>query len=277
MRFSGRFAVCLLAAVLSLAEAAGQSVLRPTTEELAAITERGRALYEYDQAAWHATDMVQTANPKTIDGQHCLAKKENGRWTVVFGALNSDKSKFLISYQAEQLAKPSEFSVKKVAPPAEDSEFYLFAARALELALADFGRVNRPYNAAVLPATNTEVKDAEGLLYVYLYPAPTKAGVFPLGSDVRYLASADGAKILMKRQLHKTILVSHPRTKRAARRYRRPPCLAAGSAAAGANCHAAFSLSSCSRWFHRVWQGSKEISRNLAKDLELGSRARRYV
>jgi hypothetical protein len=206
VRFSGQFAMCMLAALLLLANAAGQSVARPTTEELAAITERGRALQEYDQAAWHATDMVQTANPKTIDGQHYLAKKENGRWTVVFGALNSDKSNFLISYQAEQLAKPSQFSVKKVEPPTEDTGFYLFAARALELALSDFGRVTRPYNSAVLPATNTEVKDGEGLLYVYLYPASTKAGVFPLGGDVRYLVSADGTKILIKRQLHKTIL-----------------------------------------------------------------------
>jgi hypothetical protein len=186
--------------------ATGQSPAKPTNEELAAITERGRALQEYDQAAWHATDMVQTANPKTVDGQHYLAKKENGRWVVVFGALNSEKSKFLISYEAEQLAKPKEFAVKKDDPASVDEGFYLFAARALELALADFGRTNHPYNAAVLPATHTEVKDGEGLLYVYLYPAPTKAGVFPLGGDVRYLISADGTKILVKRQLHKTIL-----------------------------------------------------------------------
>ncbi len=210
MRCSGQFAMCLVTAVLFLADATGQSVARPTAEELAAITERGRALQEYDQAAWHATDMVQTANPKIVDGQHYLAKQENGRWTVVFGALNIDKSKFRISYQAEQLAKPSEFSVKKVEPPAEDIGFYLFAARALELALADLGKVNRPYNAAVLPATNPEVKDSEGLLYVYLYPAPTKAGVFPLGGDMRYLVSADGTKILIKRQLHKTILEVAP-------------------------------------------------------------------
>jgi hypothetical protein len=43
-------------------------------------------------------------------------------------------------------------------------------------------------------------------LYVYLYPAQTKARVYPLGGDVRYLVSADGTKILEKRQMHKTIL-----------------------------------------------------------------------
>lgn len=210
MRFPGRFAICVLAAVALVPAVTGQIISKPTAEELAAISERGRVLEEYDQAAWHASDMVQTANPKTVDGQHYLARKENGRWTVVFGALNGDKTKFSISYEAEQLDKPKEFAVRKVNPPKEDTGFYLFAARALDVALADFGRVSRPYNAAVLPAIHSEVTDGEGLLYVYLYPAQTKAAIFPLGGDVRYLISVDGTKILVKRQLHKTILEPAP-------------------------------------------------------------------
>jgi hypothetical protein len=172
--------------------------------ELAAISERGRALAAYDQAAWHATDAVQMANPKTAQGQHYLARLEGGRWTVVFGALNAEKSAFLIDYEAvAQPGKPGQFEVKRDDPPREDGGFYLFAARALELALADFGRPARPYNAAVLPAE-------DGRLYVYLYPAQVKANVYPLGGDVRYLVTGDGEKILEKRQLHKTILETGP-------------------------------------------------------------------
>jgi hypothetical protein len=210
VRFPGRFAICVLAAVVFVPAMTGQSIVKPTAEELAAISERGRVLDEYDQAAWHATDMLQTANPKTVDGQHYLARKENGRWAVVFGALNGDQSKFLISYEAEQLAKPKEFAIRKDEPAKEDTGFYLFAARALEVALADFGRVSRPYSAAVLPATHSEVTEGVGLLYVYLYPAQSKAGIFPLGGDARYLISAAGTKILVKRQLHKTILEPAP-------------------------------------------------------------------
>ena len=210
MRFPGQFAICVLAAVVFVPVVTGQSIAKPSAEELAAISERGRMLEEYDQAAWHATDMVQTANPKTVDGKHYLARKENGRWTVVFGALNGDKSKFLISYEAQQLANPKDFAVRKDDPAKEDTGFYLFAARALEVALADFGSVSRPYNAAVLPATHSEVTNGEGLLYVYLYPGQTKAGIFPLGGDFRYLISADGTKILVKRQLHKIILEPTP-------------------------------------------------------------------
>jgi hypothetical protein len=205
-RKSARATSLLVTLGLAIVGVKAQTVTAPSTAELAEIAERGRALAEYDRAAWHATDAVQTANPKTTEGRHYVAKKENKRWTVLFGALNGDKSKFLISYEAEQLAKPKEFIVTKDEPAKEATTFYLYAARALEVALADFGRANRPYNSAVLPATGREAKDQPGLLYIYLYPAQTKAGIYPLGGDVRYLVSADGLKILNKRQMHKTVL-----------------------------------------------------------------------
>jgi len=180
-----------------------QQAGRPSDTELAAITTRGRALAAYDQAAWHATDAVQVANPKTAQGQHCVARLENERWTVVFGYLNPDQTKFLITHEAVQSSKPQVFSVSRDDPPKEDTAFYLFAARGLAAALADFGRPSRPYNSVVLPAD-------DGQLYVYLYPAEQKPGVYPLGGDVRYLVSGDGRKILEKRQLHKTIIEAPP-------------------------------------------------------------------
>lgn len=197
-----RFALLILPFLLARGLAAGQTG-RPSDAELAAITARGRALAAYDQAAWHATDALQTANPQTAQGQHCLARFENERWTVVFGQLSPDQTKFLVSYEAIEGSKPRIFSVSRVDPPNEDTGFYLLAARALETALADFARPSRPYNSAVLPAS-------DGQLYVYLYPAPQQAGIFPLGGDVRYLVSGDGRRILEKRPMHKTILETPP-------------------------------------------------------------------
>ncbi len=200
-------AASLLAALLVAAAGLfAQNVRGAAETELASITERGRALAEYDQAAWHATDAVQMANPKTAEGQRYIAKKEDGKWTVAFGALNADKSKFLIGYEAGQLAETKEFAVRKNEPAREDEGFYLFAARAMEVASADFGKTNQPYNAAVLPVTGADAKDQQRLLYVYFYPAQTKAGVYPLGGDARFLISADGMKIIFKRQMHKTVL-----------------------------------------------------------------------
>jgi hypothetical protein len=180
-----------------------QRAERPSDAELAAMTERGRELAAYDQAVWHATDALQTANPKTAQGRRCLAHLEHGRWIVVFGSLNGDKTKFSIGYEAMQGDKSQSFTVTRDDPPREDRDFYLSAARALEIALADFGGTPRPYNVAVLPAADHE-------LYVYLYPAPLKANSYPLGGDVRYLISSDGKQILEKRPLHKTITETSP-------------------------------------------------------------------
>lgn len=193
----------LLVTCLAPARGAAQQVTRPSGTDLAAITERGRALAAYDQAVWHATDALQMANPRTAQGQHYLAHFENERWTVVFGYLNADRTSFLITYEAAQGNKPQSFSVSRDDPPRADTGFYLEAARALQIALADFGHASRPYNAAVLPA-------AGGQRYVYFYPTQLKAGTYPLGGDVRYLVSADGQKILEKRQLHKTIVEAAP-------------------------------------------------------------------
>lgn len=194
----------IVAAMVLKAQAAGQETTPPTSEELAAITERGRLLYEYDQAAWHASDAAQMANPKTVEGQRYIAKKENGKWRVVFGKLNEDRTRFGIAYEADEQATLRNFAVQKEPEELQDEGFFLYAARAIDLTMKDFGAGSRPYNVAVLPP------QGEGL-YVYLYPAQTKAQVYPLGGDARYFVSADGMKILEKRQMHKTILETAPR------------------------------------------------------------------
>lgn len=199
--------ICFLFAA-GITQALAQKVDPPSAADLAAITERGILLNEYDQAAWHASDAAQTANPKTIEGQRCIARKENERWTVVFGKLNPDKSLFQIYYEAIQQAKRQEFKLTEQTAQRADNGFYLFAARAIDLALQDFQGEKRPYNVAVLPAPQNQ-------LFVYVYPAQTKPRIYPVGGDVRYLFSADGTKILEKRQMHKSIieLASPPKDK----------------------------------------------------------------
>ena len=194
-----------VAAVLLAAAAAtwAQQVVAPTQEELAAITERGRLLNEYDQAAWHASDAVQMANPKNVEGQRYIAKKENGKWYVVFGKLNEDRSKFAVRYEGVQQANSREFAVHEEPAERLDEGFFLFAARAIELAMKDFGRADRPYNVAVLPGPKDQ-------LYVYVYPAQTNARIYLLGGDVRYLVSPDGNAIVEKRQMHKSIVETPP-------------------------------------------------------------------
>ena len=165
------------------------------------VTARGQALFEYDQAAWHATDAVRKTNPSTQFLGRYIARKSDSGWRVAFGRLNDARDKFVVAYEATQGATLAEFSVKKLDAPMEDTSFYLAAARAIDTALHDFQGPKHQYNVAVLPAP-------PDLLYVYVVPAQTEDGVYPLGGDARYIVSADGNKIVEKRQLHKSIIES---------------------------------------------------------------------
>lgn len=163
------------------------------------VTARGRMLFEYDQAAWHATDAVQETNPPREALGRYIAMKSGSGWKVAFGHLNDGRDKFLIAYEATQGKSLESFTVKKFDPPREDTSFYLFAARAIDAALRDFRGENRQYNIAVLPAPGEQ-------LYVYFMPAQTENGTYLLGGDVRYLMTPDGLAIVEKRQLHKGIM-----------------------------------------------------------------------
>jgi hypothetical protein len=170
---------------------------KPSVAELAAITERGRMLAEYDTAAWQATDALMAAHPKTQPSGRYIAHKTLTGWVVDFGRLNASEDKFLVAYEAIQAG--GQYTVKSFDPAREDTGWNLAATKGIEAAMRDFGKADRPYNVAVLPA-------AKDSLYVYLYPAQVKAGVYPLGADIRYRFSSDGTKIVEKRPLHRTII-----------------------------------------------------------------------
>jgi hypothetical protein len=170
---------------------------------LAGITQRGSVLAAYDLASWHATDAVQATHPPGGKVQRYIARQTATGWTVDFGRLNADATKFLTAYEAIQSDAPTHFAVGQFDPEREDIGFNLFAARGIELALRDFGSFTRPYNVAALRTGSA------GIL-VYLYPAQTKDGVYPYGGDVRYLVSPDGSSILNKHPMHKDILESIP-------------------------------------------------------------------
>jgi hypothetical protein len=183
---------------LMLGLASGESKDKELKIYLDGVTERGRALYAYDQAAWHATDAFFELKPDTKDLTHYICTKTSSGWLVTFPKWNETRDKLLVAYEAME-TEPGKYEARKVDPPTEASSDQTAKELALELALADFQRPQRPYNSAILPAPN-------GNFYVYLYPGQTKDTVWPIGGDVRYTISPDGKQIVEKRQLHKTIL-----------------------------------------------------------------------
>jgi hypothetical protein len=187
--------------VLFTVSAFAQQDSLPSDNELAAITARGRLLYEYDQAAWHASDAVMATHPAQENLGRYIARKKDTGWEVAFGRLNESRDAFLIAALATQGKTIQESAVKPFETPQQDTGFYLSAAKGIENALKVFQGVNRQYNVAVLPAPKNQ-------LYIYLVPAPTDKDLYPLGADVRFLVSADGGIITEKRQLHKGLIPS---------------------------------------------------------------------
>ena len=153
--------------------------------ELDAITARGRLLAEYDRAAWHATDAVLALHPDQRAVRGYLARRRaDGLWEVVFGRLDATTNAFVIAYRAvQQNAGDTIYVATALSPRESDSDVYARAARALDVARAAFGPANRPYNAMVIPASD------QGDWFVYVVPATTQPGVFPLGGDARYRVS----------------------------------------------------------------------------------------
>ena len=182
---------------VATSRAAGQ---RPaSTSELQAITARGQMLAGYDVAAWTATDQVMALKPPPGTITHYIARRTDRGWRVSFGHLSAARDTFLVVYLTAQEADSASFTITTHDPPLPDTNYLLRAARARDVARSVFHGDERPYNVAVLPADGGE-------WWVYLYPAQTEEGVWPLGADARYRISADGTRIREERRLHRTII-----------------------------------------------------------------------
>ena len=192
-------AVCLSATAVS---ANCQSADLKAT--LAGITERGRALYDYDQAAANGTDAIFALHPDTKGLTHYLCIHTTKGWRIVFPKWDAAHEHILVAYDAIESVPEKTFKARKLDPPQPADNALQLESIALELALHDFQQPSRPYNTAILPAPR-------GQFYVYLYPGQIKANAWPIGGDVRYTVSADAQHIVDKRPLHKAILDAEPK------------------------------------------------------------------
>lgn len=195
--FAGLFAVASVAH--SQTADAKASDLKAT---LSAVSERGHALYDYDQAAWNGTDAIFALHPEIKGLTHYICVHTMTGWKVLFPKWNTAHDRVLIAFEATEMG--GKFTARKIDPPVEADKDIQARSIALELAIHDFQHPNRPYNTAILDAPG-------GNYYVYLYPGQIQDKVWPIGGDVRYTISGDGEKILDKRQLHKTILDASPK------------------------------------------------------------------
>jgi hypothetical protein len=192
-------AACIVGAQTPSTQA--QQIAPPAADSLRAISRRGLLLAQYDFVASVASDSLVargiTPGPRDT---YVVQPTSDTTWQAVFGELSAAEDTFRIKVIARQRAtNPAQFDLERYASLRADTGYVLRAARAIAAATRDFGAQSRPYNSAVIERTN-------GDLFVYLLPAQTRAGVFPLGGDVRYEFASDGRRLIAKRRLHNTII-----------------------------------------------------------------------
>jgi hypothetical protein len=164
--------------------------------DLAAISTRGQALFEYDQAAARGTDALFALKPDPKGLAHYVCQKTSSGWVILLPRWNPARDQLEIVYEARETN--GKFVARKLDKPLRADGDLVAIERALELATADFPAPQRRYNLAVLPARDANI-------YVYLYPGQTRENVWPLGGDVRYTISRDGKAIIEKRKLHNSL------------------------------------------------------------------------
>jgi hypothetical protein len=147
-------------------------------------------------------------NPANGTITRYIARPTPKGWIVAFGRLSAQRDTFYVAYEATRSGTGGQyegFSAVAHPTPVADTDYFPRAARALDTASREFGPVRRAYNVEALPRP-------DGKWWVYVMPAQTVAGVFPLGADTRYLISADGRTILEKRRLHNSVIEFSHRT-----------------------------------------------------------------
>jgi hypothetical protein len=144
------------------------------------------------------------------DVRKWIARRAEVGWEVAVGELSETGDQFLI----RTLARPgmqSTWASQPFDPPEPDSGYFARAGRAVATALVMFHPIaQRPHIATVVPAEDGP------WWWVYVYPAPARAGVWTRGGDMRFRVSADGRVITEARRLHDEISEYSVRTARSA-------------------------------------------------------------
>lgn len=193
----------LLATLLLPGALPGQSPAAPDTL-LAGITERGRALHDYDAAASLASDALRGLSPAPSRYVLHVVRRTPSGWVVRFGRFApSGDDTLLVAYEASGASLAEPFRAVALAEPRAADAHDLAAARAKTIARAAFGPTPRPYSYVAVPAPG-------GQWWVYVLPARTRPGVYPHGADARFRLSPDGRTVLDVRVMHNGVLESGP-------------------------------------------------------------------
>src|SRR4030095_6764758 len=111
----------------------------PSTDTLAAISRRGRALAVRDSIAWLGAAAMTSLSFPVDSIRRLIVRHSDGRWEVASGTLSDDGA----AYRIAEIATPgiqATWASTLFDPPEPDTDYFANAARAIEESIAIFHR-----------------------------------------------------------------------------------------------------------------------------------------
>lgn len=171
------------------------------SEPIRAAEERGRSIFEQDQASAWATDALLSQVPRDSRVQGWVTTREGRTWTVHFIGLDGESPMVLHQVRFAE-ATPAATRVSHLEPPrpAEGPVLAMFRARQAAM--------RQPFEPCT-PTYNTVIFRDPGSAewIVYLLAATDKPEELVLGRHLRRTVAADGSKVLSTHALSKGCIV----------------------------------------------------------------------
>lgn len=195
-----------LALVLMLAAGSFAAARAPTENaRIAAIVARGELLYDYDQAAWHTTDvMVETVPRKRLaEIKGWLVEPDGGGLSVLYYGYDSEApyGVFRAGFRDGRVVEPVLIAADAPERTLTLVERRMADARRIAAASNPPACVQKPFNTIIVPPAS-ETAPVE----VYLLTPQVKAGAYPFGLHYLVTVGADG-KVASTRPFMKSCMV----------------------------------------------------------------------
>jgi hypothetical protein len=196
-----RLLIPLLVVLTALPTAAQPAA--PDAQALLEVERLGQALYAYDRAIAVAETAVlalaEVEDPSELIalGRFVAVPTEDG-WSVAFGHYDEEVDDFIVAIQATVNPGFAVTHVEILDHPEARGSAYRDAARGIRAAVERFEFRGGAYHFAVAPT-------GEGDLFVYVLPAQTEPGHYPLGGDARYRFDPASRTITEEVVLHESL------------------------------------------------------------------------
>jgi hypothetical protein len=201
MRWLAVWVALALPAALAPAVAAQQPISEeqarrdiPHYDAMKAAAARGREMYLYDQAAWHATDRFREEfdfdNASFMRGYIVLPRDDDRLDTVFYGEVDGTLVEVARYTVAGSRVEEGGLLPEDARPPLSEVALRMAAAQRTaleEMRPREYGLcANSAPNTIVLPPAD------DGAITVYVLTPPTENDSYPMGGHYRIEVAADG-------------------------------------------------------------------------------------